>query len=134
MEVLWLLTIVSGMVYILLSVAIQSGLGRRWPRTERQPQVTVMIAARNEAGNLPSCLDHLAIQEYDHDRLQVLVLNDQSVDETGDIAREYANRYTFIEYHETVSSNSSLKGKMNVLAQGVKFFGLSGLIFFEIAL
>ena len=119
MEFLFWAVLCIGIIYCLLSLAIHRGLSRRWQRTGHKPQVTVLIAARNEARNLPFCLDHLAIQDYDHDRLQVLILDDQSVDATGDIGRGYADRYAFMEYHEIVPSGTALQGKMNALAQGM---------------
>lgn len=52
---------------------------------ETPPEAVVIVAARNEAHALPRCLAALATQT--HPRLHVVVANDGSTDETGDVAR-----------------------------------------------
>ncbi|MBI4428806.1 MAG: glycosyltransferase [Ignavibacteriales bacterium] len=49
------------------------------------PSVAVVVAARNEARNLPRLLSCLMQQEYPADRLQVIIVDDRSEDETWEI-------------------------------------------------
>jgi chlorobactene glucosyltransferase len=46
------------------------------------PPVSVIVPARNEAQNLPSCLDGLLHQDYPQDRLSIIVADDSSTDDT----------------------------------------------------
>ncbi len=55
--------------------------------------VTVLIAARDEESNLPSTLDALLQQEWPADRLQIVVVDDRSVDGTPAVLSDYAARY-----------------------------------------
>lgn len=51
--------------------------------------VTILIAARNEAENLPALLNSIARQTYPLNLLEVIVIDDHSTDATADIARTY---------------------------------------------
>jgi chlorobactene glucosyltransferase len=53
------------------------------------PFVSVLIPARNEATSIGACLDGLTRQEYPH--YEVIVLDDNSDDETGSIVRLWSN-------------------------------------------
>ncbi len=52
---------------------------------------SVCIPARNEEHNIAHCLESLARQQ--HQSYEVLVLDDQSEDRTGEIVREYTKKY-----------------------------------------
>lgn len=56
------------------------------PDTSNTPMVSVIIAARNEADNLPHCIRALQEQKYPHHLFEVIVINDQSEDNTEGIA------------------------------------------------
>jgi len=119
MDFLYTGVLISGIFYIMINLLIHLGLFRNWQRTDRQPEVTVLIAARNEAGNLSACLDHLADQQYPIGKLRIIILNDRSVDDTRIIARSYTDRFTNMEIIDIRGDSEGLKGKMNVLAQGM---------------
>lgn len=63
--------------------------------SDTQPFVSVILPARNEVGYIEKCLDTLATQDYPH--YEVIAINDCSEDATGDIIKEYADRYPFIK-------------------------------------
>ncbi len=56
------------------------------PVPPRLPRVSVVVPARNEARNLPSCLD--AARALVWTDLEIVVLDDRSTDDTGRIARD----------------------------------------------
>jgi chlorobactene glucosyltransferase len=60
------------------------GLPRAWPR------VSILLPARNEAGSIDACARSLLAQDYPD--FEVVVLDDDSSDGTGPIARELAAR------------------------------------------
>jgi poly-beta-1,6-N-acetyl-D-glucosamine synthase len=67
------------------------GLNRR-PILQKRivPDVSIIIAARNEEMNLPAKLDNLRLLDYPPDRLQIVIASDGSTDRTADILREQA--------------------------------------------
>lgn len=83
------------------------------------PAVTVIVAARNEEGNIARCLDSLARQEYPADRLEIFVMNDGSTDRTGALVAEYAARYPNVRCIDVHDELSHLRGKARAVAQGI---------------
>jgi chlorobactene glucosyltransferase len=55
------------------------------------PKVSVILPARNEARYIAGCLDSLLNQEYPN--FEIVVINDSSRDETGDIILRYSKKY-----------------------------------------
>ena len=56
------------------------------------PKISVIVPARNEGQNLPRCLDSLLHQDYPQDRLNIIVVNDNSTDDTLAVARSFVER------------------------------------------
>lgn len=48
------------------------------------PKVTVLIPAYNEEENIARCLNSIKIQDYPHEKLEVVVINDGSTDATAE--------------------------------------------------
>ncbi|MFN7955970.1 MAG: glycosyltransferase family 2 protein [bacterium] len=60
------------------------------PCPDPAPLVSVVVPARNEAATMAACLERLTAAEYA--ALEIVVLDDQSTDRTGEIARTIAAR------------------------------------------
>ena len=58
---------------------------RAYPVTAEGPRVSVIVPARNEAGNIGVCLATLAHSSYAN--REIIVVDDRSTDGTGDIVR-----------------------------------------------
>lgn len=58
---------------------------------EEAPLVSILVPARNEARAIGRCVESLACQDYP--RCEILVLDDQSEDQTAPIVAELAARY-----------------------------------------
>ncbi len=54
------------------------------------PRISVLIPARNEEGKIEECVSSLLKQDYPN--FQIIVLNDNSTDHTGEILAELQNR------------------------------------------
>jgi chlorobactene glucosyltransferase len=65
---------------------------RKTRLTETAPRVSVLVPARNEGGNIVSCMESLAYQDYPN--YEIIVLDDQSSDETGALLDELAARHS----------------------------------------
>src|SRR5262249_42625775 len=59
-------------------------------QTQAWPRISVLIPARDEAANISGCLESLLRQDYPN--CEILVLDDQSEDDTGAIVRALAKR------------------------------------------
>ncbi|HIE30519.1 TPA: glycosyltransferase [Candidatus Poribacteria bacterium] len=77
----------SGGIYL---GAEQSDLFSQGCLNHSLPSVSVVVAARNEADNLPACLKSLLTQSYPSEQYEVVVIDDHSTDNTYSIARAFA--------------------------------------------
>jgi len=84
------------------------------------PIVSVLIAARNEAANIDECLRSLINQEYPLDHIEILIGDDDSSDETYNLANKWVASFSFIKAFKITVGDDNLKGKANVLCQLAK--------------
>ncbi|GAB4304802.1 MAG: glycosyltransferase [Marinilabiliales bacterium] len=84
----------------------------------KQP-VSVIIACRNDAHNLKKNLPFIIEQNYPE--FEVIVVNDASEDETGEILKSYSNKYINLVIR-TIPKESKkyFKGKKLALTIGIK--------------
>jgi len=82
------------------------------------PPVTVVIAARNEESNL--VLNLPKIFEQDYPEFQVVVVNDRSWDETGDVLRAFQSRYDNLHVVNIQDSENYAHGKKLAVTLGIK--------------
>lgn len=81
------------------------------------PKISIWVACRNEENNIRACIESLLALEYPKEKIQILIGNDQSTDNTRAIALEFANQYEFISLIDIVDNHSGLKAKARVMAQ-----------------
>jgi chlorobactene glucosyltransferase len=79
------------------------------------PLVSILVPARNEARSISLCVESLACQDYPH--CEILVLDDQSEDETPAIVSELARRYSNIRLLHGQILPSNWHGKAYACAQ-----------------
>ncbi len=111
--------IVVTLLYVAQGVMFIVGL-RRTPdaASDNQPFVSVVIAARDEARNIGSCLRSVLAQSYAADRYEVILADDGSSDGTAEIAERTAHgdaRFRLLE----VVPDERLPGKAGALAQAI---------------
>ena len=82
---------------------------------EHQPGVSVIICAHNEAENLRHYLPKLLEQDYDN--FEVIVVDDQSIDNSMAILLEFQKKYPIL--HLIFESNKELPGKKRALSKGI---------------
>lgn len=87
------------------------------PDTEVAPDISVLIAARNEETTIVACLRAVEALEYPAGRFEVLIGNDQSTDATAAVVANYIADKPAFRLITTVDSPAGLRGKANVLAQ-----------------
>ena len=57
-----------------------------------QPEITVLIAAHNEAERIEGCLHAVLEQDYPMERVEIVLVDDRSTDDTAARARRPAAR------------------------------------------
>lgn len=81
------------------------------------PKVSVLIPAHNEEVVIRQTLKAMVNLYYPKDRLEVIVVNDNSSDRTGDIVEEFSRQYDFIKMVITKPPHAG-KGKSSALNSG----------------
>ena len=64
-------------------------------REDYQPKVSILIAAYNEANDIESTLRNKLALDYPEDKIELLVISDESEDGTDEIVREVAQGSSF---------------------------------------
>jgi chlorobactene glucosyltransferase len=83
------------------------------------PKVAVIVPARDEAANIGPCIESLSAQEYPLDRLRLIVVDDDSTDETSAIVVALAKRDDRITLLRTPPLPPGWKGKVHACCTGV---------------
>lgn len=81
------------------------------------PHVSILIAARNESMNIERCLHSLARLDYPVEKLQILVGNDHSEDDTLQKIQLFCESHSHFHCVNIEKTIDGLHGKTNVLAQ-----------------
>ncbi len=112
----WFLAILF-LPYLVLILIIYKGLLKIKPFTAASPvliKVSVVIACRNEQDNLPKILRDLDNQEYHTSLLEIIIVDDNSSDETFNVASSFRNKFRL-----TVLKNTGT-GKKQALRTGIR--------------
>jgi cellulose synthase/poly-beta-1,6-N-acetylglucosamine synthase-like glycosyltransferase len=82
--------------------------------------VSVIVAAKNEEKCIEDCIKSLLKIDYPQDKLQIILVNDRSTDNTGEIMSSYEKVNKSVKYIEIKEIKGKLKGKTNALAETIK--------------
>jgi len=70
------------------------------------PKITINIATYNESRNIGTCLSSIFCQQYPKDRLEILVVDGGSTDDTVEKARRYPVKIIFNEKRDPASGRA----------------------------
>src|SRR5438552_3703884 len=85
------------------------------PNSKLQTKVTIIIPSRNEEQNISNCLASIARQKYPSDYFEVIVVDDHSTDNTGQIVRSQNNQKM-----KLIHLSGSSAGKKAAISEGIK--------------
>jgi len=63
---------------------------------DKYPKLSIIVPTYNRANYLKECLDSIIKQNYPN--LEIIVTDDNSVDETKEVVKDYIQKYPFIKY------------------------------------
>ena len=84
------------------------------------PNVSVVVAARNEEGHIPHLINDLISQEYPLDKLEVIIVNDRSTDDTARILDHASSNYAFIKVITIDQVSNNMAPKKSALTKGIE--------------
>jgi len=85
-----------------------------------QPLVSILIPARDEEKVIGRLLQRMTELTYPKDKTQIIVIDDCSTDETGNITEEYSKKYSFIKIIHRDKKHGGL-GKASALNTSFKY-------------
>ncbi len=85
-------------------------------REKRYPRLSVIIAARNEAGTIENALKSVLAQNYPN--LEIILVNDRSNDGTDEILQKLAEKDPRVLIHHVEELPPGWLGKVNAMQQG----------------
>jgi len=116
---LWLLVVVVLIARAARQRALLPELAPATPPDRRTASsVAVIVPARDEAANIVSCLKTLLAQDYPPERCAVVVVDDQSADDTPGIVAALARRHPRLRLVRCVSLPRGWTGKSHACWTG----------------
>jgi poly-beta-1,6-N-acetyl-D-glucosamine synthase len=112
----WVCFVLTGYAYFGYAVFLRLQVvfnSRPILHSQITPDVSIIIAARNEEANLPGKLENLKLVNYPREKLQIVVVSDGSTDRTASILRENASAIVPVILEDS-------NGKAHALNEAVK--------------
>ena len=82
--------------------------------------VSVLIAARNEAGVIGNCLTALSTQNYPSDLWEVIVIDDNSTDSTSSEVRSFRKAFEMLKLLSIEPPPPGIAPKKHALSKGIR--------------
>lgn len=109
------------LIYLFKILSFFLGLFKLKPGQNQDTySVTILVPARNEENNIAACLDSLIIQDYPGDKIEIIVIDDNSSDNTGKIVQTYRDRHPFVHLILLGNCPPGISPKKRALEVGVK--------------
>ncbi len=119
MEIIYVPYIFS-FTFIFLAVSVFKGFVQQQKKTSltiSTPQLSLIIAAKNEENNIESLIDSLEQQNYPKENLEVIFVDDNSTDKTAEIIQSKISDKE--NYKLVTANNKTISGKKGALAIGI---------------
>ena len=85
-----------------------------------EPKVSIVIAARNEEDNIGNLLEDLTKQNYPKNKIEVLVANDRSTDNTPKIIEHFQKKHSNFKLINIEERSQSMTPKKHALTVAIK--------------
>jgi cellulose synthase/poly-beta-1,6-N-acetylglucosamine synthase-like glycosyltransferase len=123
-----IILIILTVFYIKLSIWLFSGIkklrNKKRSKITHQslPQVSIIIAARNEEKNIQQCVDKCVAQDYPSDKFEIIVVDDRSEDSTAQIVKSFATHYKNVRLINIAELPKEYinSGKKHALKKGIE--------------
>ncbi|MDP8237593.1 MAG: glycosyltransferase [Candidatus Hatepunaea meridiana] len=119
-DLIYWLTVSTGIIWAIVTIALSIGL--RLLKTVKdiaKPTVSVLIAARNEEDNIGNCLEALSKQDYPVHMRVILVIDDNSTDDTWKIANGFIGNIPGLKVIKAGKPAGNIAPKKNALITGI---------------
>jgi cellulose synthase/poly-beta-1,6-N-acetylglucosamine synthase-like glycosyltransferase len=120
-QIIQIATIVSLLIYLYYLRLFMLGLKRGKDLINySKPQVSVVVAARNEEKNIARILTALVNQTYSSKLFEIIIANDGSEDKTAEIVTQFSSKWKNIKLLNVTGREEVISPKKNALDQAIK--------------
>lgn len=116
-NILLFVCLVPAVILFLYMMVFFLGLKKVHQPSTKTPKVSIMITARNESENIAKCLAAIDALNYPTQKLQIILGNDRSEDNTLEQMQNFASSRKHVDVVDIQKDLDGQKGKANVLAQ-----------------
>jgi len=122
---IYLIGTLFSVIYVIILVFLIAGLVIPSRPTKEgidsTPAVSVIVVARNEEKNITDCLNALVNQDHAKEKTQILIIDDDSQDNTFAIAREIASEHPYIRVLKQKKSSNWKSRKKDALNRFLQY-------------
>ncbi len=111
---------VTGLYLLLMLIAIFGLLKKQKVRAQYSVFVSVIVPARNEAGNIGNCIESLLKQNYPPHLYELIIVNDGSEDQTAETVRIYQQKDKRVILLDCLADSLLPPGKSRALETGLR--------------
>ncbi|MFA6190603.1 MAG: glycosyltransferase family 2 protein [Candidatus Staskawiczbacteria bacterium] len=90
------------------------------------PLVTIVISCRNEEGFIANCLGSFLEQDYPKDKMEILVVDGMSQDNTRKIINDYLAKYSFIKLIDNLNKFTPFAFNLGIKSSKGEIIFLAG--------
>lgn len=119
-EILFLIIVAA---YFIQATILSIGSKKKFVKNNNDDQlqkVTVIVAARNEEKNIENCLISLSNLEYPDGKLEIIIVDDDSDDNTEKIISEYITDKKRFQLIKPTKNFGDTKGKARAIANAIE--------------
>lgn len=114
--VIFILSVIAQMFYFYIFSKFSYSKQRSSKR--QQPNISVIICARNEVNNLNQHLEKVLTQDYSN--FEVVLVDDDSTDGTTALLHDFQKKYPYLKIIRIEGSNNYSGNKKKAINEGVK--------------
>lgn len=89
-------------------------------QNSKELTVSVIVAARNEEGNIRNLLEDLSRQTYPQEKLQIIIVDDRSTDNTWSIISDYVEEFNHINGVKASKRSDTMTPKKYALTKAIE--------------
>lgn len=119
--ILLLIVLCFAAIYFGIIFTLRIGLNKiDYGAESKLYRISIIVAMKNEMNHAGSCIEALINQTYPRDRLEIIIVDDGSTDQTPNILVEYQRKYSFLKVIHNESTPSGLSEKKIVLNKAIE--------------
>jgi len=109
-------------IYFFQTVIFIIGIKKKFPKLDGNnlPDISIVVAARNEEENILDCLNSLNNLNYPENKIEIIVVDDYSQDKTNEVIRSFINDKKKFKLIKPTREFGKVRGKAKAIANAIE--------------